>query len=528
MSARIRRAGCNLTPSLALNHWTCEEISPVWEQTEAKEAPKGPPSSCPYKDLPKIAQLAFVDLKRTTGAPDVVVFGWILAAMTAVAMRKIKVKAPGMDVDVVSLFFIIASPSGTAKSPVYRQVSKPFVAHDARVSRENKKAAADRDPEMEVWATELDSMKRLLAKLTNRLDAIGSEELAALKNAIKEHVRRKPQSSQTHRLVQTKATMVRILELLDGDSRSLFLATDDGLKFLAKVIKEDQDDFERLFDGSMIFEGKKNQDYAITNPLVTLSLTTQTSLLIKFLEKSSEDLIEGGLLPRCLTAVDYDEEEGDEEPDDDHGSGAVDAFNAFNAKILEETTPDDGQKVPEQQIVEFDWRSGNVFKEFKSLLRDLRKRGQPLHDVKAFSRKAPRLVSRMAAIFALYDEKAELEVSEDTLYRAINVVAWYIGHAKWLFVDRLSQNNRQEVIDLLTECFADRCHLRNPKPGQPDNPLYVPKAYIQQRLHMKVSTLNPVLHSLEKEKIAWRRKGNREITCVQLNSAYFAKLANQH
>lgn len=526
MSARIRGAGWKLMPSLALNDWVNEDIRPAWEQTEIKEAPKGPPSFCPYKDLPRIARLAFEELKRATGAPDVVILGWILAAMAAVAMRKIKVKAPRMDVDVVSLFFIIATASGTAKSPVYRQVSKPFFAHDALVSRKNKKTAINRDPDMEVWATELAGMKRLLFKLTNSLDTIGSEELTAVKNAIKEHVRRKPQASQAHRLVQTKATMARILELLDGDSRSLFLATDDGLKFLAKVIKEDQDDFERLFDGSMIFEGKKNQDYAITNPLVTLGITTQTGRLIKFLEKNSEDLIEGGLLPRCLMAVDYDEEEGDGEPDDDQESSAVDAFNAFNARILDETTPNDEQEIPEQQIVEFDWRSTNMFKEFKSLLKEFRRHGQPLHDIKAFSRKAPRLASRIAAIFALYDEKAELEISENTLHRAINIVAWYLGHARWLFVDRLFRNNRQEVIDLLAECFGDRCHMRKPKPGQPDNPLYVPKGYIQQRLHMNVGTLNPLLDSLEKEKIAWRRKGVRGITCIRLNSAYFAELTS--
>ncbi len=81
----------------------------------------GPPldmRDCPYPRLPDVAKRAFIQIKRSTGAPDAVILAWILAVMAASAMRVARVRAPGYGADTLALFFIAASEPGTGKLPV--------------------------------------------------------------------------------------------------------------------------------------------------------------------------------------------------------------------------------------------------------------------------------------------------------------------------------------------------------------------------------------------------------------------------
>jgi len=503
------------------NRWVSIATQDINDIVTLAAGDKVPRLVCPYEELPPIAQRAFLEIKRYIGAPDEVIFAWILAAMAAAVMRKACVKPPGRDEDVLSLFLITASPSGTGKTPVYKILLKLFRAYDAERLAKHREVADEFEPEMVVWRAERDGLSKLLTKLIASIKPGNAEMAKEVKGRLMEFVRRKPHMPRYRRMVKTKADVDKILEALDGNRESLFLATDEGSKLLNGIVKDDPEDFNKIFDGSETVCDTKKVEAVITNPLATFSVNIQNKLLMRFFKKHGEDLIEIGFLPRCLISVawneDYQEVDEDIEPKWDD----VLTFMEIALGHLRDGDGVDGDGTLAPVTIEFDPEARELFRDAKRYLRELRQPGNSLHQVKAFARKAPQLIARVAAIFSLFIEQQGSCITANTLMSAIKVVAWYLRHAKYALIEKPKRDDLERLVMLLRNCFVEKCHRGRSKVDRRD---LVPKEYIQQNLHMKVEDLDPLMAILKREKIAWLGSHDIQGACVYLNTAHFQNL----
>lgn len=506
---------------VGFNRWVSSATEDINNIGANAAGDKVPPLVCPYKELPPIGQRAFLEIKRYVGAPDEVIFAWILAAMAAAVMRKACVKPPGRDEDVLSLFLITASPSGTGKTPVYKILLKLFRAYDAECLAKHREVADEFEPEMVAWRAEKNGLTKLLEKLIASVKPGQAEMARQVKEKLKDHVRHKPATPRYRRMVKTKADVDKILEALDGNRESLFLATDEGSKLLNGIVKDDPEDFNKIFDGSETVCDTKKVEAVITNPLATFSANIQNKLLMRFFKKHGDDLTEIGLLPRCLISVawneDHQEVDEDIEPKWEHVLALMDIALGH----LRDGDCVDGHGTLAPITVEFDPEARELFRDTKRYLRELRQPGNSLHQVKAFARKAPQLITRVAAIFSLFIEQQRYCITENMLMSAIKVVAWYLKHAKYALVEKPESDDRERLVKLLSHCYFEKCHRSRSKVDRRD---LVPKEYIQQNLHMKVEVLDPLMATLKRDRIAWLGSHDIQGACVYLNTAHFQNL----
>lgn len=473
---------------------------------------------CPYESLPMVAQKAFLQLKRNTGAPDAAIFAWLLTAMAAAAMRKARVKPPGRDEDILSLTCITATEPGTGKSPVYKRVIPPFLEYDIASSAKRQQIANEHEPDMESWKAKRKGLSELLTKLTKSTKPEDADRAKEVENRLKEHVRQKPTKPRPRRMLKTSASFIRILQAMDGDSESMLLATDDGTKLLTEIIKDDPDHFNRLFDGSTIVYERNNQDLVITNPLVTFGINTHPKTLMAFLKKNGDEIIGNGLLPRCLLSIDLDEGKEEDETVNDHQWHDVDAFNYLIAGHLRDPDNTVGGNPFKPKIYKFDLEATESFNGAKTQLKAFRQTNGELHGVKSFARKAPQLIARIAAIFALFDKEESSHVTGKVVAMATTVVAWYLLQAKEILINRPLREKMKILLKCLETCFRDQHHFKYAKIK---NRAWIPKTYLERFLHMEVDVLNPLLAILEVHGIVKVQPHRTGMTYVQLNDRYF-------
>lgn len=207
---------------------------------------------CPYDALPVIAQKAFLELKRNKGAPDSVIFAWLLTAMAAAGMRVARVKPPGRDTDVLSLVCITAAEPGTGKSPVYERIMPPFRDFDLANAAKRNQVADDYESKFASWTAIKKGLSSSLTKLTMSTKPEDAEKAKEVDTRLAAHMRCKPTKPVPHRMLKTSASLIRILKALSGDSEPLLLSTDEGAKLLNDIINVDPEFFNQIIDGSTI------------------------------------------------------------------------------------------------------------------------------------------------------------------------------------------------------------------------------------------------------------------------------------
>lgn len=448
----------------------------------------GPPldmKACPYPHLPDPAKQAFIQLKRNTGAPDAVILAWILAVMAASAMRIARVRAPGYNAETLALFLIAASEPGTGKLPVYERLIPPFKDYDKALRSAHQEQLVEHEADMEVWAARKAGLKDLLRKLTRSVDPDDAEKADEVENQVKEQVRRKPKKSRSRRLLKTRISVVQALKALDGDQEALLLATEEGAKLLNGIVTEDVDLVNQLFDGTDIVYERNYLDLVVTNPLVCLCLGIQPGRLIAFIKKHGLAAIDSGLLARFLIAVDWDESE---EPELDHEPewDQVDALNALVSKMLRIPDDVDDGALFEPTILEFDLEAATQFKSMKKALKQLRQKSGPWRGIKAFVRKAPKLIARLAAIFTLFKDDQSTHISKETLNDAALIVEWYLHQAQDVIVNESQRVAIRHLYEKLKGFYRDERR-------KDYEAAWISKTYIERHAHMKVDLLDHLL-----------------------------------
>jgi hypothetical protein len=434
--------------------------------------------------------------------------------MAAAAMRIARVRAPGYNAETLALFLVAASESGTGKLPVHERLTPPFVNYDKASLSAHLEHKVEHEADMEAWTSRKSGLKKLLRDLTSSTDPEDADKANQVEKQLKELVRHKPKQSRSRRILKNRISVVRALKALDGDQEAMLLATEEGAKLLNGVVAEDVDLINQLFDGTDIVYERNYLELVVTNPLVCLCLGIQPSRLIAFIKKHGLEAIDSGLLPRFLIAVDRDE---GEEPDLDHEPewDQVETLTSLISRILR--IPDgvgDGSLF-EPKVIEFDPEAVAKFKNIKKALKELRQKNGPWRGIKAFVRKAPKLIARLAAIFTLFNDDQSNHISAKTLNDAALVVEWYLHQAQDVIVNESQRVAIRHLYEKLKGFYRDERR-------QGHNAAWISKTYIERHTHMKVAVLDPLLDKMAK--VGMLREDTRHSSRAQyvvLTEKYF-------
>lgn len=507
-----------LSPSLGLNgHWNKAVVrrQRTWPDVERLICPSSRPP-CPYECLPPIAEKAFHELKRNTGAPDAVILVMLVNAMAAAAMRLIRVKAPNWEVDVVSLFTITATEVGNGKSPVSKALALPFNEYDAARIANREVLAVGHESEMEAWKAIKKGLTDSLAKLSKSPHCEDAEKVEKAAFKLKQHVRSKPVMPQAGRLLKTNLSIASLLESLAGTDKALLLAVDDGDKFLSDMMV-DPGNFTQLFDGSVIVRERRNQELVIVNPSVCLRVSTQPGRLMRFIKAHGSEAVMFGLLARFLIAVEWDEDWEGVDPGGECDWRYVTAFNEMVAKYL--WLPDrlGSEDKFEPRVLPYDGKAAERFKDIQEELKALKRPTAALHGIKEFVRKAPQHINRTAAVFTLFTDETEASVSDKPLTQASHFIAWHLLQANELIVNKPRRESLKKVFERLQFCLFSHHHFNYAKIK---NPAWIPKTYLLRFLHMEAGVLDPLLAIFEEHGFV-QLNSHRGMVYVEINTHHF-------
>lgn len=454
-------------------------------------------SDCPYQAFPIVMHDAFVEFRQNTGAPDAVTTVELLTFMAATLQLAFRVQTLDDSIDILSLFGIVASETASGKSQVDKRLSRVIDSYLSVLAEKFKDEIRAYNREHRKWHAKQKGKSLRLSDLARRGLQEDDHELAAAEVALDE-VADEPVKPVEPAMLQTGGSIDDILHAMSLGEKSILLVSDEGEALLKGTIKDDQPDLNRVFDGRSINRGRKNRKIRIEQPIMTMSVATYPKALEKFVDKQGEDAIERGFLGRCFFAIVEKNELKLTTPGTTPSWAYVNQFCNSLARMLTEYDAPARSKDFTPKVL---YLSSKAKEELVQWMRNI----QPLiqldglwRSVGLLAKKSPQLITRVAATFHVYDGNTEMEISADTIKRAIQVVEWFLAHAARVFMVKPLAKKLKKIDDVLRAWCA--AHV-DPATGI----LYgdwalVPKNHVRQNSHMMAEELEPLLDFLRQQK----------------------------
>ena len=473
---------------------------------------------CPYQVFPVEMRDAFLEFRQNTGAPDAVTTIELLTFMAATLQLPFRVETLEGSIDIMSLFGIVASETGSGKSQIDKRLSRVMDSYLSVLTDKFKDEICTYNREHRKWRAKQKGKSLRLSDLARRGLQEDDHELAAAEVALDE-MADEPVKPVEPNMLQTGGSIDDILDAMNLGEKSILLISDEGEALLKGTIKEDQPDLNRVFDGRSINRGRKNRKIRIEQPILTMSVATYPKALEKFVDKYGEDAIERGFLGRCFFAIVEKDELKLTTPGTVRSWAYVDLFCDMAARMFTEYGASARAKDFVPKVL---YLSSEAKRELARWMENI----QPLieHDglwrsVGLLAKRSPQLITRVAAIFNVYDGNTEMEISADTVKRAIQIVEWFLAHAARVFMVKPLVKKLKKIDDALRAWCA--AHV-DPVTGVLfEDWTLVPKNHVLQNSHMPAEELEPLLNLLREQNCFRHWTSPTGKKHLDLNTHYF-------
>jgi len=449
---------------------------------------------CPYQALPIGTRDAFLEFRKNTGASPIVILGEMLAFMAAAVQRAYRVKKLDGDTDLLSLFIILASETGSGKSLVDKHIIEVFAKYQSALTKQFEDAMSLYKRNFAKWHAKKKGRAQRLTNLTLHGLEEGTPELADVEKALEDHMTDEPIKPKEPDMLKTDASISDILDTMNRGEKAIFLISDEGESLLKGTIKDDQPDLNRIFDGRPIHRGRRNFKIRIEQPIMTMAVATYPKALEKFIATYGEDAIERGFLGRCFIALVDEKAVKVPTPIANPSWTYVDLFCDILERELnayeESARADDFMPT----VLHLGNEASEVLVEWMTRIQPLMERDGLWRSARLLAKKSPQLITRLAAILHILDGNSEKEISGSTVKRAVQIVEWYLAQACRIFMVKPLAEKLKKITEILHTWWVNGHDLAT---GYPDNDLaLVPKNYVLQRSHMPVEELDALLSIL--------------------------------
>jgi hypothetical protein len=450
---------------------------------------------CPYQEVLSIgARDAFVEFWKNTGAHPAVILSEMLAAMAAALQLAYRVKKLDGGIDLLSLFFIVASETGSGKSLVDARLIKAFMNHQSGLTQKFEDASSLYKRELAKWNAKKRGKAQRVTNLTMRGLQEGAPELVEAEKALDDHVSTEPIKPKEPDMLKTDASISDILDTMHHGQKAIFLISDEGESLLKGTIKDGQPDLNHMLDGRPIRHGRRNFKIRIEQPILSMALATFPKALRKFIAKYGEDAIERGFLGRCFIVLVDEKDVTVPTPINNPSWAYVSNFcdtlerklNDGNASACtDDFTPTVLHLSPEASHILTEWMKG---------IQPLMARDGLWRNAKLLAKKSPQLITRVAAILHIFDGSNETKITADAMQRAIQIVEWYLAQACRIFMVKPLAEKLKKITNILHTHWVNARKRAEGYTGE--NLALVPKNYVLQHSHMSAEELDPLLDIL--------------------------------
>ncbi|GGA14203.1 DUF3987 domain-containing protein [Dyella caseinilytica] len=454
---------------------------------------------CPVWALSIGARDAFLEFQKNTSAPPAVILGELLAAMAAALQLAYRVKKLDGVIDLLSLFIIVASETGSGKSLVDRPLIKAFMNHQSALSQKFNDANLRYKREMAKWNAKKKGKAQRVTNLTVRGLQEDDPDLADADKALDDHMTGEPIKPKEPDMLKTDASISDILDTMHHGEKAIFLISDEGESLLKGTIKDGQPDLNHMLDGKPIRHGRRNFKIRIDQPIISMAVATYPKALEKFIAKYGEEAIERGFLGRCLIALVDQKDVTMPEPITNPPWTYVDLFcDTLECKLNEGNTSASTDGFT-PTVLHLSPDASRILTEWMEMIQPLMARDGLWRAAKLLSKKSPQLITRVAGILHVFDGSNETEIPADTVKRAIQIVEWYLSQACRIFMVKPLAEKLKKIVKILHTWWNDG---HDPVTGYPyENRAMVPKNYVLQHSHMPVEELDALLEMLREFKI---------------------------
>lgn len=374
-------------------------------------------------------QMAIQEVIEKVKAPDALIAMSFLATMSAACQGLIDVKLPIGQVSPVSLNILVKGESGERKTATDKIVGDPLYAHDEASARQYDQDRLQFEADLSFWKTVDATIKSMISRAIKK-----GESTEELRLKLDQHIKHKPVHRCLHQFIHQNANEAALMHILEGEGRSITIATDEGELVLKGGLMNRVGLRNKGWDGArlLVFDRVRTGTIIARQPRVTVNIMVQDAVLDVYQQDRGAVARGSGFWARYLVGapastqgfrfISYVDEEWYHLP----------AFHTRVKELLEEYVTMMKSGEVKRQIVEF---SPEAAAEWIRLYNYIERQIQPWHylnDIHDFASKSNEMVARVAALLHFF-AKQNGKITLDTLNRAVGIVEWHLHEFKRLF-----------------------------------------------------------------------------------------------
>ncbi|PPU37816.1 YfjI family protein [Xanthomonas sp. CFBP 7912] len=385
------------------------------------------PDNFPANALYPLIRDAVVEMQDNLQAPLALIASSFGTAMSAACQGLVVVETPTGQERPASLFFATIADSGERKTACDNLVGDPLLEYDARLASISESDIHTHQAEMSYWKAKDKVLQR---KLQKAIEADAEDEVTSIRAQLIAHNAEKPQKFKHTQLIHQSITERPLMEALRGDGKSVVIMSSEGEIILKGGVTNKFGVINEAWDCPKILSFQRaDVNYVARHPNMTLSLMVQEEVFKNFMEKRGRLARGSGFLARFLVAWPSSTMGFRYMTLDEPVWEKLKLFHARVRELLElrlqaRTTP--VRLTFTQEAKELWVNRQNRFEVA------VRKDGQ-LFGIRDFAAKALDNASRLAAILHFFSGQPGLQISHETLERALTIVNWHINEALQMF-----------------------------------------------------------------------------------------------
>lgn len=401
------------------------------------------PTHAMYSDVRE----AILEVQRNLQAPDALIAGSFLTAMSIASQGHVDVELPTGQVRPVSLSVLTVADSGERKTATDSIVCAPIYDHDARMAQEHASAMLAYQADARLWEAKDSSIQRKIAKALAE-DEEGSEQ--RLRQELIAHGARKPVRPAKARIVHQNITERPLIEAMQGDGKSIAILSDEGEIILKGGAMRTFGTLNRAWDGPKTLPlDRVDDNIEVRNPRLTISMMVQEKVFSAFMDKRGNAARGSGHLARYLVAFPPSTQgfrfTSLEQPVWEH----LPAFHSRLSELLEATHVRRASGDHTRRALCFTTEAKELWVKTQNEMEPRLREGGDLVSVRDFASKSMEILGRVAAILHHFSAQEGVLITMETLDRAGQITAWYFDEFIRLFGDRNDEPEEQRDVRTL-------------------------------------------------------------------------------
>lgn len=400
------------------------------------------PVMYPISSFPLDISNAICEVMAKVKAPDALIATSFLATMSIACQGLVDVRLPIGSVSPVSLNILIKAESGERKTATDKIVGDPIYAHDEASIVQHQQDLLQYKADHRYWKTVESTIRSMIAKAIRQ-----GEDSEDLRLRLEEHIKSEPAMPQSHRFIHQVATEPALMQSLEGEGRSIAIATDEGEVVFKGGLMSRPGLRNKGWDGAklLVFDRLRTGSVIARQPRITINLMVQDAVLNVYQQDKGAVARGSGFWARYLVGapattqgfrfINYIDEEWRYLP----------SFHARVRELLESYTTQRKSGVVKREVLEF---TPEAAAEWVRLYNEIERQIQPwqyLNDIHDFASKANEILARVAALLH-YFTRQKGRITIETLNAAVNIVNWHLHEYKRLFSPQLNEFSMSESM----------------------------------------------------------------------------------